>query len=152
MYYIFIWAPFFNLKLFIFDKYSMLTNQVTFFQVTKFLIYSSGPSPFRFHHNQITKLYPQLTSSIFIAQVGEPPHVSQPYDLPGHGQQEFKLVGPLAPGEGFEHRDLCFPVLLGLRVVVWVHQHSGGKDRCFVSTHMAGFIRYIKLNIQIFGE
>jgi hypothetical protein len=35
---------------------------------------------------------------------------------------------------------------------VWVHQHSGGKDRCFVSTHMAGFIRYIKLNIQIFGE
>lgn len=37
-----------------------------------------------------------LTSSIFVAQIGEPPEVSQSNQGPCHSQQELQLVRPLA--------------------------------------------------------
>ena len=38
----------------------------------------------------------ELTSPVFVAEVGEPPDVAQPDDLPGHGQHKLHLVVPLA--------------------------------------------------------
>lgn len=43
-------------------------------------------------------LLPLFTSSIFVAEVREPPDVSQTDDLPGYGQKELSLGGPLASG------------------------------------------------------
>lgn len=37
-----------------------------------------------------------LTSPIFVAQIGEPPEVSQSNQGPCHSQQELQLVRPLA--------------------------------------------------------
>lgn len=37
-----------------------------------------------------------LTSPIFVAQIGEPPEVSQPNQGPCYCQQKFQLVRPLA--------------------------------------------------------
>lgn len=41
--------------------------------------------------------FPPLTSSVFVAQVGEAPHVAQPDDGAGHRQDELYLAAPLAP-------------------------------------------------------
>lgn len=38
-----------------------------------------------------------FTSSVLVAQVGEPPDIPQADDLSRHGQQELRLAGPLAP-------------------------------------------------------
>ena len=42
----------------------------------------------------------ELTSPVFVAEVGEPPDVAQPNDLPGHGQHELHLVAPLLSLQG----------------------------------------------------
>lgn len=38
-----------------------------------------------------------LTSSILVAEVGEPPDVAQPDDLSGHRQDKLDLIVPLPP-------------------------------------------------------
>ena len=40
------------------------------------------------------------TSSIFVAQVREPPHISQAYDLSCDSQEELHFVRPLSSGLG----------------------------------------------------
>lgn len=54
-------------------------------------------------HAHISLLFPtftviKLTSSILVAQIWEPPHVSQADDLPSDSQEELEFVGPLSSG------------------------------------------------------
>lgn len=42
----------------------------------------------------------ELTTSIFVAEIGKPPDVAQPNDLPGHRQHELHLVVPVLPFQG----------------------------------------------------
>ena len=41
-----------------------------------------------------------LTSPIFVAEIGKPPDIAQPNDLPGHGQHKLHLVVPVPPFQG----------------------------------------------------
>lgn len=42
----------------------------------------------------------KLTSSVFVAQVREPPHISKAYDLSCNSQEELDFAGPLSSGLG----------------------------------------------------
>ena len=42
----------------------------------------------------------ELTSPVFVAEVGEPPDVAQPDNLPSHGQHKLHLVAPLVSLQG----------------------------------------------------
>lgn len=52
-----------------------------------------------------------LTSSIFVAQIGESPQVSQSDQCPCHSKQELQLVCPLATVQklGFAHQSVILP-------------------------------------------
>lgn len=79
----------------------------------------------------------RLTSSIFVAQIWEPPYIPQAYDLSGHSQEELQLAGPLSPGLGAWHRDRLDQthLLLGkliepqIGIIMLLHNTEEDKDK-----------------------
>lgn len=48
------------------------------------------------HRPRTTDACCELTTAVLVAEVGEPPHVAQTNDLPGHRQHKLHFAAPLA--------------------------------------------------------
>lgn len=75
-----------------------------------------------------------LTSSIFVAQIGETPNIPEANDFSSHGEQKLRLVGPFLPGLTLFHGSAFF----------WPRHWSRGTSGYFLSHGLSVYCMHNK--------